>query len=89
MNNTPNVSKPHDKGYKRDLSLPSEFLHFLKKYVGADWTKDLQPLHLEPKKNFDFRQLYRLYFIMATMHGQLCRNYVTIKWRVVSLENMC
>lgn len=35
------VAAPHDKGYKKDLSNPKEFLHFLKKYVGADWTKDL------------------------------------------------
>ena len=32
----PGVSMPHDKGYKKSLSRPSEFLHFLKKYVKAD-----------------------------------------------------
>lgn len=37
----PTVNKPHDKGYKRDLRNPKEFLHFLKKYVKADWTKGL------------------------------------------------
>lgn len=37
----PKITAPHDKGYKRDLSIPKEFLHFLKKYVGADWTKNL------------------------------------------------
>lgn len=26
-----NVNKPHDKGYKKDLMNPREFLHFLKK----------------------------------------------------------
>jgi predicted transposase/invertase (TIGR01784 family) len=35
------VNHPHDKGYKRDLSRPEEFLHFLKKYVKADWTQEL------------------------------------------------
>lgn len=35
------VHLPHDKGYKRDLSKPKEMLHFLQKYVGADWTKEL------------------------------------------------
>jgi len=28
-----NVHTPHDRGYKRSLSHPGEFLHFLKKYV--------------------------------------------------------
>ena len=37
---------PHDKGYKKDLKKPSEFLHFLQKYVGADWTKDLEASQL-------------------------------------------
>ena len=31
------VSAPHDKGYKKSLSQPGEFLHFLQKYIGADW----------------------------------------------------
>lgn len=30
------VNAPYDKGYKRSLSHPKEFLHFLKKYIGAD-----------------------------------------------------
>ena len=38
----PGVSMPHDKGYKKSLSRPSEFLHFLKKYVGADWMMNLK-----------------------------------------------
>ena len=38
----PTVSTPHDKGYKKSLSRPSEFLHFLKKYVKADWTMELK-----------------------------------------------
>lgn len=36
------VSMPHDKGYKKSLSRPKEFLHFLRKYVGADWTMELR-----------------------------------------------
>lgn len=38
----PTVSMPHDKGYKKSLSRPSEFLHFLKKYVKADWMMKLK-----------------------------------------------
>lgn len=37
----PAVNMPHDKGYKKSLSRPSEFLHFLKKYVKADWMMGL------------------------------------------------
>lgn len=42
------VFNPHDKGYKVDLSIPKEFLHFLKKYVKDEWTQDLtvDQLHL-------------------------------------------
>ena len=40
------VHTPHDKGYKRRLSNPREFLHFLRKYVKADWAKDLQESQL-------------------------------------------
>lgn len=36
------INTPHDKGYKKSLSRPAEFLHFLKKYVGADWMMDLK-----------------------------------------------
>ena len=36
------IYKPHDKGYKKSLSKPGEFLHFLRKYVGADWMMDLK-----------------------------------------------
>lgn len=35
------VHNPHDKGYKRELAIPKEFLHFLKKYVQADWINNL------------------------------------------------
>ena len=37
-----NVSMPHDKGYKKSLSRPGEFLHFLRKYVRAGWMMDLK-----------------------------------------------
>lgn len=40
------VNMPHDKGYKKDLSRPGEFLHFLKKYVGADWMLELEESQL-------------------------------------------
>lgn len=46
MANEVTVHNPHDKGYKRDLSVPAEFLHFLQKYVGEEWTKDLTAAQL-------------------------------------------
>ena len=30
------------QGYKKSLSRPEEFLHFLKKYIGADWMLELR-----------------------------------------------
>ena len=36
------VNTPHDKGYRKSLSNPKEFLHFLRKYVKDDWTKKLE-----------------------------------------------
>lgn len=42
----PAVNMPHDKGYKKSLSRPSEFLHFLKKYVKADWMMGLKETDL-------------------------------------------
>ena len=36
------VDMPHDKGYRKRLSNPEEFLHFLRKYVSDDWTKELE-----------------------------------------------
>lgn len=36
------ISTPHDRGYKKSLSRPGEFLHFLKKYVRADWMMELK-----------------------------------------------
>lgn len=36
------ISTPHDRGYKKSLSRPGEFLHFLKKYVRADWMMELE-----------------------------------------------
>lgn len=41
-----NMSTPHDKGYKKSLSRPGEFLHFLKKYVGADWMMEIRETDL-------------------------------------------
>lgn len=43
---TKEVKMPHDKGYKRSLSHPKEFLHFLQKYVGADWMMELEVFQL-------------------------------------------
>ncbi len=40
------VHTPHDKGYKRSLSQPKEFLHFLQKYVKADWMMELSESQL-------------------------------------------
>lgn len=39
---SPGVTTPHDKGYKKSLSRPSEFLHFIKKYIRADWMMELK-----------------------------------------------
>lgn len=36
-----NVHTPHDKGYKKSLSNPKEFLHFLQKYIGEEWMETL------------------------------------------------
>ncbi|MCR5756031.1 MAG: Rpn family recombination-promoting nuclease/putative transposase [Acetatifactor sp.] len=41
------VAQPHDKGYKESLSHPKQFLHFLKKYVKADWMQELTESQLE------------------------------------------
>lgn len=38
----PGISTPYDKGYKKSLSRPSEFLHFLKKYIGEEWMMRLE-----------------------------------------------
>lgn len=40
------IAAPHDKGYKKDLSSPGEFLHFLQKYIGADWMMELDKSQL-------------------------------------------
>lgn len=42
------ISMPHDKGYKKSLQNPREFLHFLKKYVRADWMMELKESDLIP-----------------------------------------
>ncbi len=47
MKNTKEIQMPHDRGYKRDLSNPEEFLHFLQKYIGADWTKEINSSQLQ------------------------------------------
>ena len=39
---SPGVTTPHDNGYKKSLSRPSEFLHFIKKYIRADWMMELK-----------------------------------------------
>lgn len=50
----------YDGGYKAELSNKTEFLHFLKKYVGADWAADLTEADVELcEKEFileDFRR---------------------------------
>lgn len=42
-----NVSKSHDKGYKKILSKKRNFLNFLKFFVGEEWTKKLTEDSLE------------------------------------------
>lgn len=41
----------YDKGYKRICSVKEELLHFLKKYVNADWTKNLKEEDIHPCPN--------------------------------------
>ncbi|MBP3421550.1 MAG: Rpn family recombination-promoting nuclease/putative transposase [Lachnospiraceae bacterium] len=63
------ITMPHDKGYKKDLSVPKEFLHFIKKYAGiqqaADW--DESQVHLSDKefigKDYEGREADLLYEI--------------------------
>ena len=63
------ITMPHDKGYKKDLSVPKEFLHFIKKYAGiqqaADW--DESQVHLSDKefigKDYEGRVAELLYEI--------------------------
>lgn len=61
---------PHDKGYKRSLSQPKEFLHFLKKYVGADWMMELHETQLSlcdkefVDKDYEGREADLIYKIM-------------------------
>lgn len=43
---TGKIPQPHDRGYKRSLSQPGEFLHFLKKYVRAEWMLNLEESQL-------------------------------------------
>ncbi len=43
----PGIRSPHDRGYKKSLSRPGEFLHFLKKYVKADWMMELEECDLD------------------------------------------
>lgn len=44
--NASGVFRPHDKGYKKSLSDPRQFLHFLQKYIGADWMLELKDSQL-------------------------------------------
>lgn len=50
----------YDAGYKAVCSVKEEFLHFLKKYVKADWAKDLTVKDIRPCPNElilpDYRQ---------------------------------
>lgn len=47
MKKTKELQMPHDRGYKRDLSNPEEFLHFLQKYIGEDWIKEINSSQLQ------------------------------------------
>jgi len=64
------ITKPHDRGYKESLSHPKQFLHFLKKYVKADWMQELteEQLILADKefidKDYEGREADLIYKVM-------------------------
>ena len=67
-----NVHAPHDRGYKRSLSQPREFLHFLKKYVKADWMMELEESQLSlcdkefVDKDYEGREADLIYRVKRT-----------------------
>ena len=66
------VHAPHDRGYKRSLSQPGEFLHFLKKYVKADWMMGLEESQLSlcdkefVDKDYEGREADLIYRVKRT-----------------------
>jgi predicted transposase/invertase (TIGR01784 family) len=65
------IRKKHDKGYKRILLRKRNFLHFLKKYIGADWTASIDEKDLvlisntmidEEHQNEESDVIYKLRF---------------------------
>ena len=66
------VHTPHDRGYKRSLSQPREFLHFLKKYVKADWMLELEESQLSlcdkefVDKDYEGREADLIYRVKRT-----------------------
>ena len=42
------ITQEHDKGYKGIFSNKRNFLHFLKKYIKAEWVKSIDENLLEP-----------------------------------------
>ena len=42
------MEQEHDIGYKRLLSKKRNFLHFLKKYINADWVKKIDEKDITP-----------------------------------------
>ncbi|MBD5461398.1 MAG: Rpn family recombination-promoting nuclease/putative transposase, partial [Lachnospiraceae bacterium] len=68
--NAPGISMPHDKGYKKSLSDPRQFLHFLQKYIGADWMLELKDYQLSLcdkemlEKDYEGREADLIYRVM-------------------------
>lgn len=71
------VQKPHDRGYKRDLSNPDEFLHFLQKYVNAEWTRGLKSSQLKlcdkefVDKDYEGREADLIYSVFRNDESQI------------------
>lgn len=66
----------YDAGYKQELSKPEQFIHFVQKYVKADWSIELTPEQVEEcgkeyiledyqKRNADL--VYKIHFKTQTL----------------------
>ncbi|MCL2054504.1 MAG: Rpn family recombination-promoting nuclease/putative transposase [Oscillospiraceae bacterium] len=53
------ANQKHDEGYKGILAKKTHFLHFLKKYIAADWTDKIDPDKMERIDKSFITQEYR------------------------------
>ena len=65
------ITQEHDKGYKNIFAMKQQFLHFIKKYIQADWVdnideKDLTPINTtfidEEYQNKESDVIYKIKF---------------------------